>query len=549
MKRFLFALSACVFQCILLSSTARAQGTAWAKHISDNYTAGLSRLCKDNNDNVYVTGQLSANGQVDGNVIEVQGTYDMFLIKFNSAGEFQWGQRGGGDGGSFNLSEGDAGSGVIYDSASDAVYVCGSYEGSPATFGNGISFSGYGAFLAKYSTDGECLWVRRTNYGAAVSIHLDATGHVVITGAETNWPPDSMIFYGDPDIQIVTGPFVAKYSADGGLVWAKSLGKGLAPWAVSQGQRSIVYGTARNTTPELLGTAIPLEGALNLGFIAAVDSSFSQVEWIHRFISSNRSLLTNQAFVGQGDHLLSGAFSDSLFLDGDTLQGPIGQLRPFILRLDSTGTTEQWVMDMGTNAYRAPRFSKFTDGTLALATPFVDSVQVGGQTFHAASEIDFLVARIDADGNLINAVNNGPITMSNMDVVALSDDDVVLGSTFSGTIDLGNGHVLTGGADLFVAKMGLVTSVPTLMTSASGSLMIYANPNKGTCTIELPEDLMYETDLVLRILDTQGRVVQQSNLHMHEGRIQLDIRAQASGTYVAEVVSGNKRYTGRIVFE
>ncbi|HRF82713.1 MAG TPA: hypothetical protein PL070_21815, partial [Flavobacteriales bacterium] len=456
---------------------------------------------------------------------------------------------GGGDGGSFNLNEGDSGSGVIYDSASDAVYVCGSYEGSPATFGSGISFSGYGAFLAKYSTDGECLWVRRTSYGAAVSIHLDAIGHVVITGAETNWPPDSMTFYGDPDIQIVTGPFVAKYSTDGDLLWAKSLGRGLAPWASSQGQRSIVYGTARGFGPELFGTGIPLDGALNLGFIASVDSSFSQVDWVHRFISPNRSLLTNHAFVGQGDHLVSGAFADSLFLDSDTLQGPVGQLRPFILRLDSTGVTEQWVMDLGTSVIRAPRISQFTDGTLALAGPFVDSVQVGGQTFQANSATDFLVARIDTDGNLISTVNNGPITTSNMDVVTMSDGGVVLGSTFSGTIDLGNGHVLTGGADIFVAKLGLVTSVPTLKSAASGELFIYANPNNGTCTIELPEALHNETDLVLRILDTQGRVVQQSALRMHEDRVQLDIRAQAKGSYVAEVLSEGVRYTGRIVFE
>ncbi|MCO6481474.1 MAG: T9SS type A sorting domain-containing protein, partial [Flavobacteriales bacterium] len=73
--------------------------------------------------------------------------------------------------------------------------------------------------------------------------------------------------------------------------------------------------------------------------------------------------------------------------------------------------------------------------------------------------------------------------------------------------------------------------------------------NNGTCTIELPEDLLYETDLVLRIMDLQGRLVQQSVLRMHEGTVQLDIRAQAKGTYVAEVGNGKVRYTGRIVFE
>lgn len=96
MTRFWSALSACLTLILLPNSAARAQGAEWAKHIQDNYTAGLSRLCKDNNDNVYVTGQLSTNGQVNGHHIGVLGTYDMFLLKFNAAGEFQWGQRGGG---------------------------------------------------------------------------------------------------------------------------------------------------------------------------------------------------------------------------------------------------------------------------------------------------------------------------------------------------------------------------------------------------------------------------------------------------------------------
>jgi hypothetical protein len=126
---------------------------------------------------------------------------------------------------------------------------------------------------------------------------------------------------------------------------------------------------------------------------------------------------------------------------------------------------------------------------------------------------------------------------------------VVLGSSFNGTIDLGNGHVLTGGADIFVAKFGGFTAVPILKTAANGELYIYANPNNGTCTIEMPEALLYEHDLVLRIMDLQGRLVQQSALRMNEGTIQLDIQAQAKGTYVAEVGNSKVRYTGRIVFE
>ncbi len=61
--------------------------------------------------------------------------------------------------------------------------------------------------------------------------------------------------------------------------------------------------------------------------------------------------------------------------------------------------------------------------------------------------------------------------------------------------------------------------------------------------------MLGESGLTLRILDIQGRVVQVSPLRLEEGIIRLDIRAQAKGTYVAEVGNGQVRYTGRIVFE
>jgi hypothetical protein len=87
------------------------------------------------------------------------------------------------------------------------------------------------------------------------------------------------------------------------------------------------------------------------------------------------------------------------------------------------------------------------------------------------------------------------------------------------------------------------------MPGGGGQLLIYANPNQGTCSIELPPELLHEQGLELRILDAQGRVVQEGPLNITEGTVHLDIRAQAAGTYMAEVVNGNTRYTGRIVFE
>lgn len=98
MKRFFLFPTACLLLGLLITPGVHAQGVEWAKLISDNTSGWMGAICRDSSDNVYVTGRLGPNAQVDGNPIGVQGVYDMFLIKFNAAGEFQWSQRGGGGG-------------------------------------------------------------------------------------------------------------------------------------------------------------------------------------------------------------------------------------------------------------------------------------------------------------------------------------------------------------------------------------------------------------------------------------------------------------------
>jgi hypothetical protein len=80
-------------------------------------------------------------------------------------------------------------------------------------------------------------------------------------------------------------------------------------------------------------------------------------------------------------------------------------------------------------------------------------------------------------------------------------------------------------------------------------LHIYANPNNGLCTIDLPDALRPTNDLMLSIYDQQGQLVQRAPLTFLEDGIRLDIRAQAKGIYHVELGDGRQRYTGTIVFE
>ena len=91
----------------------------------------------DSSDNLYVTGKT--NGGMDNNTNS--GSYDIFLVKYNSSGEKQWTQQLG-------TSSDDSAEGVTVDS-SDNIYVKGNTDGGM----DGNTNSGKNdIFLVKYNS-------------------------------------------------------------------------------------------------------------------------------------------------------------------------------------------------------------------------------------------------------------------------------------------------------------------------------------------------------------------------------------------------------------
>ena len=228
--RILLATALC-----LAAILARSQQAEWASLIHGANSNEVKSLCQDSNGNIYVTGSMSS-GDIDGTPINIYGTYDIFLAKYNAAGLLQWAVRAGGsDLADFN--ERDCGWKVVYDSISDAIYLSGTYQGTtignPAYFGPGIEVPGKGAFLAKYDTAGTCLWMRATNNGISGSITVGTDGAVYVNCWSTDELSDSTTYYGPPSTTVANGFSIAKYSPSGQLIWAKSIGQNVIDSALN----------------------------------------------------------------------------------------------------------------------------------------------------------------------------------------------------------------------------------------------------------------------------------------------------------------------------
>lgn len=173
----------------------------------------------DGNNNIIVAGRFSSNSITFGTTTLLQaGSMDVFIVKYNSAGNILWakGAGGGSNDEAYSLSSDPSGN----------IYLAG-YFTQPSNFGS-VKLTSAGIsdmFLVKYDPDGNVLWAKSAGGKGddrATGLQTDALGNSYITGFFTN---DSISF-GQVVIpnDSIDNSFIAKYDSDGNLIWAKGIG-------------------------------------------------------------------------------------------------------------------------------------------------------------------------------------------------------------------------------------------------------------------------------------------------------------------------------------
>jgi hypothetical protein len=234
---------------------------------------------------------------------------------------------------------------------------------------------------------------------------------------------------------------------------------------------------------------------------------------------------------------------------GDTSLSSLNENDLFVIKYDETGE-RIWLRASSSNGIVKYR-NLFTDpaGNTVITGKFSNTVMFGDYTLVATNAEDGFVVKYDSSGICVGAKAIGNAGGSL--VPAIDNEGSILVSGGFQNVSNFDGITLTssGLSDVFVAKIDLKTAVPELRVDGSNELFIYANPNEGKCTIDVPDDFLYENNLVLRIFDTSGKLIRQSPLVMNQGKIQLSLEQEAKGVYTATLSNSQKSYHGRIVFE
>jgi hypothetical protein len=152
------------------------------------------------------------------------GTSDIFIAKYDSAGNVLWAKRAGG-------SDSDYGSSVTADNAGN-VFMGGSFRSTSITFdtikltNTGPPYSDF--CLVKYDASGNVIWANSsknsTSSDATYSISADCFGNVFLTGP---YQSDS-ITIGSTTLINNAAPnrnfYIVEYNSSGDVVWATGIG-------------------------------------------------------------------------------------------------------------------------------------------------------------------------------------------------------------------------------------------------------------------------------------------------------------------------------------
>ncbi|RHX86870.1 hypothetical protein DLM78_11230 [Leptospira stimsonii] len=207
-------------------SAGNKQWTRLLGAVGANTTA--SGVTTDGSGNVYVTGDTFGN--LDGQALT--GTQDLFVVKYDGTGNKQWTRLLG----SLSGSSFTAAFGIVFDRTSNAVYT----TGATGTNLDGQTLTGnQDLFIVKYDLSGTRQWSRLLGQlGAtqtAFGISSDSFGNVFATGVSSGG------FDGKPPIG-VQDLFVVKYDNNGNKQWSILDGAGGGTNTNGNGIHSDVFG-------------------------------------------------------------------------------------------------------------------------------------------------------------------------------------------------------------------------------------------------------------------------------------------------------------------
>lgn len=509
----------------------------------------------------YVAGKFNATATFGAYNITSYGGPDIFLAKYNTFGVCLWLKHAGST--DTQDADGDEAKGVGVDAAGNC-YVTGNFKGA-ASFGSLNLSTGTAReiFLVKYDSNGNELWARSPtgngltdNYARAISV--DAAGNSWITGSlgAGSCSFGSYTLTGQ-------GGFVAKYDANGNVVYASKIGLygsiNLYGIGTDNSGNAYVAGTLLNQ--EIIGSQTYTASGMYDVVLIKLDPAGNFV-WLGQSWSPYSTSVTKPTAVccdASGGVYMCGVFIADIAFGSDTLvrSNPWNNQDAFLAKYDSNGNP-QWarqtvVVGSGAAIMEANAVTVSPNSMILMTGAFADNFMFGNVLltttgagcntyiagFNTSGVCQYGIFSTGSNtialGNGISTDNSGGVYIAGVD-----KSRVVFGTdTTVAYVPL---DVFVAKADAGGKQIGISEAV-----SGAGAGFVY-NSSNAYGVLNLQEDILPNEKMKFQLYDMTGRIIFEIPVSGNKQVIELN--GMAAGIYSWSVIDSQKRIgAGKIVVE
>lgn len=528
----------------------QSQNWQWAKQAGGNamqsYDAG-SVITDGTNYYLYGTFSGAMYLQTD-TFLGTNGNSDFFIIKYDAIGTELWAKSFGGYNGTNQFES----IGCVYDSVSKCIYMSGSFWGNMVLDNDTVNGSTYfNNFIAKMDSSGNFLWAKNAwtkntfnssfNDGVPV-IFISPTGILYLTTSII----DTAYF---DSFQVNSGGCLAKFNSNGNCIYVRHLFNDNIP-SINQVQLKfinndlIMYGNFQQTFT--VDTAILISNGNYDMFISRADNN-GNIIWINKYGYAGLDVISRIDIDNSNNIYAACGFTDSISISGNSFHNISTDI--LLLKFSANGNYIWGKQTYATgNIASANAIVSDGDGNCYIAGTFSGSLSFDSYTISTSNLFDMFLSRYDNNGNCLGVRHFGKANCAN--VVSDNSGNPSVAGEFANTVTIGSNTFTSNGPfDVYLAKSDILTGIGGEGRMANNQLIIYANPNAGKCNITVPDDFLHEKNLTLSIYDNTGKLIQQKTLQMNDGKINLNLEAEAKGIYNVTLNNSSKSYNGKIIFE
>ncbi len=538
-------------------STAQTPNWAWAKSAGGALVDQSYNISVDANGNVFMTGMFVSPTITFGSItLTNTGLSDIFLVKYDSNGNVLWAKSAIGSSEEISL--------CVCTDMSGNVFIGGGFSSPTITFDT-ITLNNVDTvllytdmFIAKYDENGNALWAKSAGgyrYEGARSISTDLNGNLYVTGIF-----DSPSISFDTTTIANSSPnhtdvYVAKYTANGSMMWVKSAGdnKWDESYCVSTDIFGNVYVTGSFSSSIItFGTTTLTNSGVWDVFVVKYDS-VGNVLWAKNFGGTDFDDGYSLSADIYGYLYITGRFMSSQISFGTFNLTNSGFNDTFIVKCDSIGNV-LWAKSSNSasndygknittdgvgNVYLAGFFSQssITFGTTNL-------ISNGGQ--------DIFIVKYDSSGNVQWAKSLGGFGAEMSCGISIGgSSSIYIGGWFSSpTINFGSTTLNNavgsgvGSNDVFIAKLSS-TTVGLNEIKSHSDISIAPNPFTSETTITFSDE---QRNTTIKIIDVIGKEIK--SISFSGKQLVIDKGKMKPGIYLVQTIDENQNVvTKKIVIQ